>query len=147
LGQPIFEFGPPFVKRTIEEIIPHVQAALFIQFQLIDIAIFEYAFGKRQLLGGVVNEQCAFYELATVKAGENAFAPKIKMLGLKAFAPDDAFFLWPIGAHFPFAFSPSCAAVNRLFAAQLSPHEISRSPEACCGGLPPVEGCGRSLAA
>jgi hypothetical protein len=39
------------------------------------------------------------------KAGENVFAPKIKMLGLKAFAPDDAFFLWPIGAHFPFAFS------------------------------------------
>jgi hypothetical protein len=53
----------------------------------------------------VANEQCAFHELATIKAGENAFAPKIKMLGLKAFAPDDAFFLWPIGAHFPFAFT------------------------------------------
>jgi hypothetical protein len=59
-----------------------------------------------QLLRAVVDEQCAFHELAIVKAGENAFAPKIKMLGLKAFAPDDAFFLWPIGAHFPFAFSP-----------------------------------------
>jgi hypothetical protein len=54
----------------------------------------------------VVNEQGAFHELATVKAGEIYFAPKIEQLGLKAFAPDDAFFWWPVRAHF-FAFSPS----------------------------------------
>jgi hypothetical protein len=47
LGQPIFEFGPPFVQRAIEEIIPHVQPAPFIRFQLIDIAVFENTSGER----------------------------------------------------------------------------------------------------
>ena len=37
---------------------------------------------------------------ANVKAGENAFATKIKILGLKAFAPDDALFRWPTMDHF-----------------------------------------------
>jgi hypothetical protein len=36
----------------------------------------------------VVDKQFAFNELATVKAGENYFASKIEMPGLKAFAPD-----------------------------------------------------------
>jgi hypothetical protein len=53
----------------------------------------------------VVNEQSAFHELAAVKAGENAFASKIKILGLKALTPYDALFRGPL-AHF-FAFSPS----------------------------------------
>jgi hypothetical protein len=61
-------------------------------FQCIDVAIFKHAFGKRQLSCATVNEQRAFDELATVKADKNAFAPKIKMLGLKAFAPYYAFF-------------------------------------------------------
>ena len=69
MGQPDLEFGPPFVQRTIEEIIPHVQPAFFVLFQLIDVAVFEDAFGKRQVLCAVVNEQCAFDELAAVKAG------------------------------------------------------------------------------
>jgi hypothetical protein len=40
----------------------------------------------------VVNEQRAFDKLATVKAREKALASKIEILGLKAFAPDDALF-------------------------------------------------------
>ena len=54
----------------------------------------------RQLLCAVVNEQCAFDELATIKAREKAFASKIKILGLKAFAPNYAFFRRPIMDHF-----------------------------------------------
>jgi hypothetical protein len=45
-----------------------------------------------------VNEQRAFHELATIKAGENYFAPEIKVLGLIAFPPYDAFFRWSINA-------------------------------------------------
>ena len=46
---------------------------------------------------------------------------------------------------FPFAFSPR--AVNWRVAEQLSAHAISRSPEACCGGLAPMEASERSLVA
>lgn len=61
LGHPDLDFGPPFVHRAIEEIIPHVQPAFFVLFQLVDVAVFEDAFGKRHVL-------CAV-ELAAVKAG------------------------------------------------------------------------------
>jgi hypothetical protein len=40
----------------------------------------------------VVDKQCAFPELAIVKARERYFSPKIEMLGLKAFAPYSALF-------------------------------------------------------
>jgi len=40
--------------------------------QLIDIAVFENASGERQLLGGMVDQQRAFHELATP-----AFAVKL----------------------------------------------------------------------
>jgi hypothetical protein len=62
-------------------------------------------------------KQCAFHKLATVKAGENYFASKIEMLGLKAFAPSDALFRWPIRAHF-LAFSlssPTLCGFAQLF--------------------------------
>jgi hypothetical protein len=45
--------------------------------ELIDIAVFENAGGERQLLGGAVNKERAFHELATIIAGENAFAFKM----------------------------------------------------------------------
>jgi len=52
----------------------------------------------------VIDEQGAFYELATVKSGENDFAAKIKMLALKVLVPNDALFRWSIeSVHFPFA--------------------------------------------
>jgi hypothetical protein len=57
------------------------------------------------LLCVVVDKQCALHELATIIAGENAFASKIKIRGLKAFAVYNAFFWWPVRAHF-FTFSP-----------------------------------------
>jgi hypothetical protein len=41
---------------------------------------------------GVVDQQRAFHKLATVIAGENAFAPKLKMHALEAFAVYDALF-------------------------------------------------------
>jgi hypothetical protein len=53
-----------------------------------------------------VNEQRAFHELATIKAGENYLAPKIKLLGLVALAPYDALFQYPIRANL-WAFRPS----------------------------------------
>src|SRR5258706_13952636 len=59
------------------------------------------------LKGAVVNETRAFDELATIIAGENAFAAKIEILSLKSLAVYDSLFRWPFGAHFPFAFSPS----------------------------------------
>src|SRR6478672_7281180 len=46
------------------------------------------------------------HELATVKAGESAFALKIERPALKALAVYDALFWRPIGHHF-FALSPS----------------------------------------
>src|ERR1700733_4820856 len=90
LGQPDLEIGPAFVQRAIEEIVHHIQTACFVRFQLIDIAVFENATGERQLLRGVVDQQRAFHELATIIAGENALAPKIKLLALKAFTVYDA---------------------------------------------------------
>jgi hypothetical protein len=58
------------------------------------------------LFCAVVNEQCAFHELATVKASECYFAAKIELISLKPFAVYDALFRWPFGAHFPFAVPP-----------------------------------------
>jgi hypothetical protein len=110
LSEFILEFGTSFLERAIEEIIPHVQPAFYILLQLVDIAVFEHAFGKRQLLCAVVNQQRAFDELATIKAPEKAFASKIKILGLKALAPNYTFFRKPL-AHF-FGLSPS--STNRL---------------------------------
>jgi hypothetical protein len=48
----------------------------------------------------MVDKQHAFHELATIVAGENAFASKIKIYGLKAFAVYDALFRWIIRIHF-----------------------------------------------
>jgi hypothetical protein len=48
----------------------------------------------------MVDKQRAFHELATIVAGENAFASKIKIYGLKAFAVYDALFRWIIRIHF-----------------------------------------------
>jgi hypothetical protein len=61
--------------------------------------------GERQLLGGAVNEERAFHELATIIAGENAFAFKIKMRALETFSVDDALFRWIIRLHL-FSFTP-----------------------------------------
>src|SRR3954451_5722244 len=47
-----------------------------------------------------VDEQGAFHELATIKAGENYFASKIKMLGLIALPPNDTFFRWSLRGQF-----------------------------------------------
>jgi hypothetical protein len=47
LSEFILEFGTSFLERAIEEIVPHVQPALFVRFELVDIAVFEHAFGKR----------------------------------------------------------------------------------------------------
>jgi len=47
------------------------------------------------LFCAVVNEQCAFHELATVKASECYFAAKIELISLKPFAVYDALFRWP----------------------------------------------------
>src|ERR1700677_1812609 len=105
LGQPDLEIGPAFVQRAIEEIVHHIQPACFVRFQLIDIAVFENAGGESQLLCSAVDQQRAFHELATIIASENALAPKIELLALKAFAVDDAFFRRVDWVHF-LAFGP-----------------------------------------
>jgi hypothetical protein len=79
LGEPYLEFGSPFVKRAIEEIVHHIQPACFVRLELINIAVFENAGSERKLLCGMVDQQRAFHELATIIAEENAFAPKIKI--------------------------------------------------------------------
>ena len=38
------------------------------------------------------DKQCAFHELAAVKAREKAFATKVKMLGVEPFPPYHTFF-------------------------------------------------------
>jgi hypothetical protein len=92
LGQPDLEIGPPLIQRAIEEIVDYIKPARFVWFHFIDIAVFENAGSERQLLCGVVDQQRAFHKLATVIAGENAFAPKLKMHALEAFAVNDALF-------------------------------------------------------
>jgi hypothetical protein len=93
LRQPILKFRPPFLQRAIEEIISHVQPALFVLVQLVDITVFEYAGSKRKVFCVVVEKQRTLDELASVKTHENAFASKIELLGLKAFAVYDALFV------------------------------------------------------
>jgi hypothetical protein len=82
-----------------------MKPACVVRLQLIDVAVFEDAGCERQLLGGVVNKERAFHELATIIAGENAFAFKIKMRALETFAVDDALFRWIIRLHL-FSFTP-----------------------------------------
>jgi hypothetical protein len=60
----------------------------------------------------MVDKQRAFHELATIVAGENAFASKIKIYGLKAFAVYDALFRWIIRIHF-FNFGRSGYSIAR----------------------------------
>src|SRR5258708_20844168 len=43
----------------------------------------------------MVNEQCAFHELATVKASERYFAAKIELISLKPLAVYNSLFRWP----------------------------------------------------
>jgi hypothetical protein len=59
-----------------------------------------------------IEEQCALDEFATVKAGENAFAPEIKNLSLKALAPNDPLFMWFQGRHLPSA-TPAALIADR----------------------------------
>jgi hypothetical protein len=44
------------------------------------------------MLGVAVDKQRTFDEFATIKAHENAFAPKIKMAGLKPLTVNDPLF-------------------------------------------------------
>ena len=57
----------------------------------------------------VIDEQRAFHEFASIKAGENDCASKIENLSLKALSPYDALFREPIQCHC-FAFSPNLQA-------------------------------------
>jgi hypothetical protein len=57
------------------------------------------------LLCGVVDQQRAFHELATIISGENAFASKIEIRALEAFEVNDALVRRIIRVHF-FSFSP-----------------------------------------
>jgi hypothetical protein len=86
LCQSALEVSSSFLKRAIEDIISNEQAAIFVRCEFVDIAIFEVAFGKRQLLCPIVDEQRAFNELAAVKAGKNYLAAKIEMQAPKTLA-------------------------------------------------------------
>ncbi|MBR1194087.1 hypothetical protein JQ609_32440 [Bradyrhizobium sp. AUGA SZCCT0169] len=105
LRQPALEFGPPFVKRAIEDVIPDEQPSIYVRFQFIDIAVFEHALGKRQLLCSVVDEERAIYKFASIKPRKNYLASKIEMLSTKVLAVDDTLFGWSVGCHF-FACAP-----------------------------------------
>jgi len=99
----------------------------------------------------VVNKQRAFHELATIIAGENAFASKIKIRALKALAVYDALVRRIIPTHF-FAFSPSstrrrmaserpgsssCFAAQRsTFARNASERRIARTGSFPVAGRP-----------
>jgi len=95
LSEPSLEIGSLVLQRSIEEVIRRVKPAGFIRLQVVDIAVFENAGGKRQLLSGLIDQQRAFYELAAIIAGEDAFAAKVKMNPLKPFVVDDAL-VWRI---------------------------------------------------
>ena len=84
----------------MKNIVSYVQCTSFVRLELVNVAIFERAFGKGQLFGAVINEQRAFDELATVKSRQNCLATKIENLGLKARAPYDPLFRWATKAHF-----------------------------------------------
>jgi hypothetical protein len=87
LSKLIFEFRSPLRQGAFKEIIPQIQPPLFILLKSINIAVYEDALGKHQVLGVLVNKQCALYELAAVKAAENASISKIENLPLEALAP------------------------------------------------------------
>jgi hypothetical protein len=94
---------PAFPPAGDRKIVPQVKATLFVRVELVDVAVFENAFGKRQLRCFVVDKQRAFDEFAMIKPLENYFAAKIEILSLKRFIPNDALFDWSIGTHFSFA--------------------------------------------
>jgi hypothetical protein len=106
LCQSAREVSSPFLKRAIEDIIPNEQAAIFVRREFIDIAIFEVALGKRQLLSFVVDEERAIHEFASIKTRNNYLASKIEKLGPKALAVYDTLFRGPVRCHF-FAFGLS----------------------------------------
>ena len=81
----------------------------------------------------MVDQQRAFHELATIIAGENAFASKIKMHALKAFAVYDALVGWVVRAHF-FAFSPPAQWQHTALSEQLGRRKDRwQLPKASCG--------------
>src|SRR6185437_1316296 len=94
------EFGPPLFQRAIEEVIRRIKSAGFVRQKLIDIAVLENAGRERQLLGGMVDLQRAFHELAAIIASENDLASKIEVHILKSFAVYDAFVRRIACAHF-----------------------------------------------
>ena len=73
-----------------------MQPPRFILWQLVDITVLENAISEYKLLCCAVDQQGAFQELAAIMACENAFASKIEMNGLKAFAIDNPLFRWAI---------------------------------------------------
>jgi hypothetical protein len=100
LRQSALEVSPPFLKRAIEGVKSDEQPATFIECYFIDIAIFEDALGKRQLLRSVVDEERAIHEFASIKTRKNYLASKIKMLCPKPLAVYDALFRRSVGCHF-----------------------------------------------
>jgi hypothetical protein len=94
--------------------------------KLIDIAVSKNAGREGQLLCGVVDKESAFHKLATIIAGEYAFAAKIEIHALKALAIYDAFFRRISRNHVESALliltiaTATCALVVSIGAATLS---------------------------
>jgi hypothetical protein len=76
--QPGFEFGLPFDQRAIKEIVFGKETVFFVRLQFLDMTIFEHAGRERQLFCFLIDQECAFHELAAIVTDKDALSSQVE---------------------------------------------------------------------